>query len=164
MTTFADIAPTAGDQGNSFEWMWDINTGTDETPTWLNVPDITGLTPTPTPTMVPSTTYANKGNTSQTKVGESFTLAVQIKGVKDSTGEFQPELIALIEHADAKGDANTVGYRYYHATSAVLAYQGTAAVDWTRTNTDNASIEMFSFVLTGQGSREKIANPALVVV
>jgi hypothetical protein len=145
MTTFADIAPTAGDQGNSFEWMWDINTGTDAAPTWLNVPDITGLTP-------------------QTKVGESFTLAVQIKGVKDSTGEFQPELIALIEHADAKGDANTVGYRYYHATSAVLAYQGTAAVDWTRTNTDNASIEMFSFVLTGQGSREKIANPALVVV
>lgn len=162
MTAFDDIAPTAGDVGNSFEWIWDISAEpTEETPTWLNVPDITGLQPNPSPKFKDGTTYANKGQTSQSKTGEDFTLQVQVKGVKDASGEFQPELVVLIEAADAIGDDNVIGYRYYHATSPSLAYQGTAAVTWTRANTGNDDIEFFSFTLTGQGDRAKITNPAV---
>lgn len=159
MANLADIAPTQGDNGNSFEWLWDISSDT-ESPTWLNVPDITGLTPAAPPKLKDDTTYANKGQTSQTKTGEDFTLQVQVKGVKDETGEFQPELIALITAADSTGDDNVIAYRYYHATSAALAYQGTATVEWTRANTDNDSVEFFSFTLTGRGDRVKITNPA----
>lgn len=162
MTDFDDIAPTAGDVGNSFEWIWDITSdATAPTPTWLNVPDITGLNPAPAPKFKDGSTYANKGQTSQSKTGEDFTLSVQVKGVRDVTGEFQPELLVLIEAADAIGADNVIGFRYYHATSAALAYQGTAAVRWTRANTGNDDIEFFSFELTGQGDRVKIANPGL---
>lgn len=160
MTAFTDVAPTQGDNGNSFEWIWDIATDKSN-PVWLNVPDITGLNPSAPPKQKDDTTYANKGQTSQAKTGEDWTMQVQVKGVKDETGEFQPELVALINAADGSGDDNVIGYRYYHATSSVLAYQGTAGVEWTRANTDNDSIEFFSFTLTGKGDRHKIANPAV---
>jgi hypothetical protein len=66
MTQLADIAPTAGDTGNSFEWIWDIVADLSVTPlAYLNVPDMTGLTPNATPKLKDGTTYANKGQTSQ---------------------------------------------------------------------------------------------------
>ena len=161
MTDFDTISPTTGDPGNSFEWIWDIcEDPTAETPTWVNVPDITGLNPNPAPKYKDGTTYANKGQTSQSKTGEDFTLSVQVKGVRDDSGEFQDELIILIEAADAIGDDNVIGFRYYHATSGSLAYQGTAAVNWSRVNTGNDDLEFFQFELTGQGDRVKITNPA----
>lgn len=162
MTLFDDIAPTTGDVGNSFEWIWDIAADyTEVSPTWLNVPDITGLQPNPTPKYKDGTTYANKGQTSQSKTGEDFALQVQVKGVRDSSGEFQPELVALIDAADSIGADNVIGYRYYHATSPSLAYQGTAAVEWSRVNTGNDDLEFFQFTLTGQGDRAKITNPGV---
>jgi hypothetical protein len=164
MTTLDDIAPTAGDVGNTFEWIFDITADpTLPTPTWLNVPDMTGFTPNATPKLKDVTTYANKGQTAQRKTGEDFALSVQVKGVRDETGEFQPELLALINAADSDGDENIIGYRYYHATSAALAYQGTAAVSWSRVNTGNDDPEFFQFELTGQGDRKKITNPAKAV-
>lgn len=161
MTIFTDIVPTAGELANSYEWIWDINTGTTATPVWTNVPDMTGFNPTASPKLKDDTTYANKGATSQKKVGEDFSIAVNVKGVKDLTGEFQAELLALIEAADSTGEANIIGYRYYHATSPSLAYEGTAAVAWSRQNTANDDPEFFSFTLTGQGDRAKITNPGV---
>lgn len=169
MTSFDGIAPTVGDNGNAYEWIWDVAalpagglsaiTDTD----WKNVPDITGLNPSAPPQTQDGTTYANKGNPSQDKIGETFTMPVNVKGVKDTTGEFQPELLILLEAGDAKGAANVIAYRYYHATSATLAYQGTANVEWTRQNTGNTDTEFFSFTLTGRGDRTKITNPAIPV-
>ena len=161
-TQYANVKPTAGNQAGSYEWLWDITaTPAVTTPTWLNVPDITGLTPTPSPKLKDGTTYAHKGSTAQSKTGEDFTLAASIKGVRDTTGEFQPELLILFAAADAKGAANIVGYRYYHASSPSLAWKGTAAVNWTRDNTGNDDLEMFALTLTGQGDRIKIANPGI---
>lgn len=163
MTDFDSISPTAGDVGNSFEWIWDITSSpTSQTPTWINVPDMTGFTPNAAPKFKDGTTYANKGQTSQSKTGEDFTLQVQVKGVRGSNGEFQSELLVLIEAADSIGADNVIGYRYYHATSPSLAYQGTAAVNWSRVNTGNDDIEFFQFELTGQGDRAKITNPGVV--
>lgn len=163
MTSFTDVAPTQGDNGNSFEWLWDVCADPTADPkVYLNIPDITGLNPAAPPTLQDDTTYANKGKKSQAKIGEDWSMQVQIKGVKDDTGEFQPELLVLIAAADPDSDG-IVGYQYYHATSAALAYEGTAVVEWTRANTDNASTEFFSFTLTGRGDRHKITNPALPV-
>lgn len=162
MTAFDDVAPTQGDNGNSFEWLWDI-CADPANPVWINVPDITGLNPSAPPKQKDDTTYANKGQTSQAKTGEDWTMQVQVKGVKDLAGEFQDELLILINAADAIGQSNVIGYRYYHATSPSLAYQGTAGVEWTRANTDNDSIEFFSFTLTGKGDRAKITNPGVTI-
>jgi len=161
MAEFEDIEPTPGDNGNTFEWLLDINTGTRETPVWTNLPDITGVNPTGAPKLKDVTTYANKGNTAQRKVGEDFTFAFAVLGIRDDTGEFQAADIALIEAADAIGEDNVVGYRYYHATSPSLAYEGTAAVQWNRQNTGNDDPEFFAFTLTGQGDRARITNPAI---
>jgi hypothetical protein len=162
MTDFDTVAPTQGDNGNSFEWLWDIAAfvPNDPAPAWVNVPDITGLDPKPTNQMKDDTTYANKGKTSQAKIGEDFTLAVQVKGVKDLTGEFQPELLILLAATDPDSDG-LIRYRYYHATSPSLAYQGTAVVEASRANTDNNSTEFFSFNMTGKGDRTKITNPGV---
>lgn len=162
MTDFDTVAPTQGDNGNSFEWLWDIASfvPNDPAPSWVNVPDITGLDPKPTNQMKDDTTYANKGKTSQAKTGEDFTLSVQVKGVKDLTGEFQPELLILLAATDPDSDG-IIRYRYYHATSPSLAYEGTAVVEASRANTDNNSTEFFSFSMTGRGDRTKITNPGV---
>lgn len=159
-TPYDDVKPTPGDTGNSYEWMLDIGIGgTAGAPTFKNVPDFTAFNPNPNPKMKDRSTYANKGQTSQAKTGEDWSAQFNVLGVKDATGEFQPELVALIEAGDAIGEENVIPYRYYHATSGVLAYQGTAAVKWSRVNTGNDDVEMFQVELTGQGDRKKITNP-----
>ena len=161
MTDFNDITPTAGDAANSFEYIFDMCVDpTAEAPEWKNIPDITGLTPTATPKQKDGTTYAHKGQTSQDKTGEDFTLSVQIKGIRQADGEFQDYLVDLIKAADSKGQANIVGLRYYDAYSKVLAYQLTASVNWSRANTGNDDLEFFSFEFTGKGDRVRIESPA----
>jgi hypothetical protein len=162
MTKFVDIAPTPGDAGVTYEWILDIGTGgTAEAPTWLNIPDITAFNPAAPAKTKDASTYAHKGGTANKKTGEDFSTSFNVLGIKDSTGEFQPELVALIEAGDANGDENIIPYRYYHRTSKVLAYQGTAAVSFTRANNGNDDLEFFSISLAGQGDRKKITNPAV---
>lgn len=168
MTTFADVKPTVGDAAGSFEWLLDVapipangDITTIADSAWLNVPDINGFAPANAPKTKDRTTYANKGQTKNTKRGSDFTAPVSILGIRDNTGEFQPELVLLIEAADADGDDNNVAYRYYHATSGVLAYAGTAGVNWTRANSGPDDDEWFDFTFTGQGDRVKITNPGI---
>jgi hypothetical protein len=159
-TPYDDVKPTPGTTGNSYEWMLDIDLGTTPaTPAWKNVPDFTAFNPNPNPKLKDSTTYAHRGQTAQSKTGEDFSAQFNVMGIKDGTGEFQPELVAFIEAGDATGEDNVIPYRYYHATSGVLAYQGTASVKWSRVNTGNDDLELFQIELTGQGDRKKIPNP-----
>lgn len=162
MTRPTNVSPTPGSQGLSYEWLLDIYALGSGTPTYMNIPDISALDPKPAPKMKDSTTYANKGATAQAKTGEDFVLTFRIMGIKDTTGEFQPALLALITAGDAVGAANVIGYRYYHYTSPSLAYKGTASVAWARVNNDNDSVEWFEITLTGNGDRTKLSpNPAL---
>lgn len=164
MTTLDDIAPTQGDMAFAYETIWDIAAlpaGGAEVTTWLNVPDITGLAPAAPPVTADNTTYANKGNSSTVKIGETFTLAVNVSPVRDAEGEFQPELLLLLEAADSKGVDNTIAYRYYDSASAAIAFQGTARVEYTFANTGATDQKIFAFTLTGNGDRVKITNPAI---
>ena len=159
-TAFADIKPTAGSTAGTFEWLFDIaavpasgDISAIPEASWKNVPDINSLNPSSAPKMKDATTYANKGNTSQVKTGEDVTVSVSVKGVKDSTGEFQPELLLLVAASDSVGVANNLAYRYRHATSKQFTFRGTAAVSYTRANTGVDDPEWFVFTLTGQGDR-----------
>lgn len=163
MTAFANVKPTAGAQAGTYEWLLDIAViptgGLSAITTWTNVPDYSGFAPASPPKLKDGSTYANKGQTSQSKTGEDFTLGFSVKGVKDSTGEFQPELLMLLSAAESTGKANNLAFRYYHATSAALASMGTAAVQWSRANTGSDDLEWFDFTLTGQGDRQPITRP-----
>ncbi|GAA4176590.1 phage tail tube protein [Gryllotalpicola koreensis] len=167
MTQPADIAPTQGDMAFAYETIWDIaplpegGLSAITEASWQNVPDITGLNPSAPPTTQDNTTYANKGNPSTVKIGETFTLAVNVSPVRDTAGEFQPELITLIEAAESKGIENVIAYRYYDYKSAAFAFRGTARVEYTLANTGATDQKVFAFTLTGTGDREKISNPAL---
>lgn len=173
MTKLADVKPTVGNAAGSFEWLLDIAvvpasgdlttipaTGTGA---WKNLPDQNSMNPTNAAKRKDRSTYANKGQTKSTKRGSDFSMSTSILGVRDSSGEFQAALVALLTAAEADGDANNLAYRYYHATSPSLAFMGTAGVEWTRANTGPDDDEWFDFALTGQGDRVKITNPALAV-
>ena len=164
MTTWADIKPTEGDVANTFEYMFDIaplpEGGLAAVQDWTNVPDITGLNPQFAPKMKDITTYADKGSTSQKKVGNDFTLDFQILKVRDQTGKFQPEWKILKDASDASGSANNIAFRYYDALGAEDAYMGVAAV--TRANrpsTANDDPGFDAFTLTGRGEVAPISNP-----
>lgn len=162
MTDYADVQPTEGDVANSYEYIFDVAvlpTGSGE-PVWLNIPDITGLDPQFADKLKDITTYANKGSTSQKKVGRDFTLNFQILKVRDETGEFQAEWLLLKAAADADGKANNIAFRYYDALGASEAYQGTAAVSrGNRPSTANDDPGFDAFTLTGRGRVNPITNP-----
>jgi hypothetical protein len=161
MTTPTIPTPTAGSVANSYELVWDINTGTDIAPVWLNIPDITGIAPNGAPKMTDTATYANHGSQSESKTGETFTATFDVLAVRSETGEFQPELLALLAlSAPETRGAGAVGiFRYYDEKGASYAYQFSGTVSDGRKNTGNADPGMFQFTITSKGDRKTIVNP-----
>lgn len=157
--------PTAGSVANSYELCVDINTGPVGTPVWDNIPDITGVNPTPAARMVDVATYAHHGKSAQSKVGEDFTMDFSVMAIRDETGEFQPYLVALLAICSPEnvGSAAVGHFRYYDEKGATYAYEFTGTVNDTRANTGNADPNMFSFNITSMGDRKSIANPNKVV-
>lgn len=154
-------APTVGSPANSYELVWDIDTGTAETPTWVNIPDITGVNPSATPKLQDTATYANHGNEAMSKTGETFTASFDVLAVRDSAGEFQAELLALLALSapETRGQAAVGHFRYYDEMGASYAFEFSGTVQDTRKNTGNADPAFFSFTITGKGERKTIVNP-----
>ncbi|WP_051702041.1 phage tail tube protein [Mycetocola saprophilus] len=160
MTKYEDVKPTEGSIANTFEYIFDINTGTFDAPVWTNVPDITALNPQFTPKLKDIATYAHKGSSAQAKTGNDFVLDFNIMKIRDNTGEFQAEWLKLKAASDALGAANNIGFRFYDALGASDAYQGVAAVSrGNRPDTSNDGVAYDQFVLTGNGQVKPIANP-----
>lgn len=167
---FTPAPPTQGLNGQSYEYHLDVaplpvSPATE--PTWLRAPDITGLQPTPAPKTADGSTYANRGQDDTSTVGETFTANVDVKLVKNAEGKVQPFAALLIAAAQAHlagGDPTkkVIAVRVYHEWIEELSWEFTAEVSFQRKNTDNASIEFFSFTLTSKGDRKVVPNPALV--
>jgi hypothetical protein len=153
-----------GDIANSFEFMFDINTGTAETPVWLNVPELTGLQPQHSPVRQDATVYADQGTTSSRKTGSDFTLEFNLLKKRDAiTGEFQASWLALKDAADAVGDDNNLEVRYYDSRGASEAYQGVCSVArGPRPQTGNAEVGWDNFQFTSVARVVPIANPLIV--
>jgi hypothetical protein len=157
---YEDVERISGDVANTYEYMFDINTGTAAVPVWLNIPEITALNPAFAPKLKDIATYADQGSSSQKKVGADFTLDFNLLKIRDLTGEFQDYWIALKEAADADGDANNLGFRYYDSKGASDAYQGIAAVNrGSRPSTANDDPGWDNFSLAGKGPVRPIVNP-----
>lgn len=126
MTEYATVAPTEGSVAQSYEYIVDVATPpvAPGTKSYVNVPDITGLNPQAPAQLQDVTTYANKGQQAQTKVGSAPTVAFNILKIRDNTGEFQPEWLILKNASDQTGKQNLVWLRWYDALGASDAYEG----------------------------------------
>jgi hypothetical protein len=157
--------PTAGSVANSYELVWDINTGTPEAPVWTNIPDITGIAPVGSPKMTDTATYAHHGNDATSKTGETFTASFDVQAIRVTNGEYQAPLLALLALAapETRGAAAVGHFRYYDELGASYAFEFTGTVAETRKNTGNADPSFYSFTITSRGDRKSIANPNKVV-
>ena len=161
----AGLARDAGDIANSYEYMFDINTGTTAAPVWMNVPELTGLAPTHTPVRQDTTVYADQGVTASRKTASDFALSFNLLKKRDPlTGEFQASWLALKAAADAKGEDNELEVRYYDSKGASDAYQGRCSVNKdARPNTGNADVNWEAFSFASVAPVEPIENPLLEV-
>lgn len=126
MTAFDDVEPTVGSVAQSYEYIIDVATvpAGGGSKTWVNVPDISVFNPQFPAQLQDITTYANKGQQSQMKVGSAPTASFNILKIRDNTGEFQPEWLILKEASDQTGLENLVYLRWYDALGASDAYEG----------------------------------------
>lgn len=152
-----------GDIANSYEYMFDINTGTRQAPVWLNVPELTGLAPLHSPIRQDTTVYADQGTTANRKTGSDFSLNFNLLRKRDAvTGEFQASWLALKAAADADGDDNELEVRYYDSKGASDAYQGVCSVSRDgRPETGNSGVGWDAFSFVSVGRMLPIANPLL---
>ncbi len=150
-----------GDIAQSFEYMFDINTGTKAAPVWLNVPELTGLTPVHAPVKQDASVYADQGTTANRKTGSDFTIGFNLlKRRNATTGEFQATWLKLKDAADGDGDKNELEIRYYDSRGAADAYRCRVAVSRdARPETGNAGVGWEAFSFTSVERAQVIVNP-----
>lgn len=151
--------------GHSYEYGIDVNLGTFAVPAWQSFRRISGFAPDFPATTQDAATYDDLGSTNEDVTGRSFAAAFTVQGNRNvSTGQYLPELEAVIAASRAKGGGAVLDVRFYHKPEAGTpnptdAGRSFVTVQVTRQNTDNASIEVYSVSMTGKGEYEPIANP-----
>jgi hypothetical protein len=169
-TTYADIAPGTGDVANSYELILDIYTGeiadlapggTVDPEKWLNCPEISALNPKFTDTIKEITNYAYKGSPGKSKNGTTVELSFTVTKRRVAGGvEWTPEYLELKSRADADGEANKIGIRWYDALGASEAYQGVFLVGHPeRQGTGDDDTATDQFTLQSDGKVTPITNP-----
>lgn len=149
--------------GFSYEYAVDVKTGED---TWQKIRFISAVDPQVTPVTQDAATYDDLGAPNLVKTSESWTLSFTVQQHRTSTGEYLPEMEAILAlvDPDAVGNAATGTFRWYDNPAAGIpnpdeAYEGDGTVQVTRAQTGNDAIGSWNVTVTGQGRRRKIANP-----
>ncbi|TKR27134.1 hypothetical protein FA014_01900 [Cellulomonas hominis] len=155
--------------GFSYEYALDVDLAESLTdpPIWQHLRFSSAIDPQVTPVMKDAATYRDKGAPNQKKVSESWTLAGTVQQHRRPDGDFLPEVERLLELAgpDAVGNKATGRFRWYDdpadgEPNPREAYEGDGTVQMNRQTTGNDDIGGWSFSITGQGRRRRIANPA----
>lgn len=164
MTDYADVVPTVGDVAQSYEYIIDVATvpAAAAQPVYINVPDINQFNPQFPAQLQEITTYANKGQQAQTKVGSAPTASFNILKIRDETGEFQPEWLLLKNASDKTGKDNVIILRWYDALGASDAYGGRFLVTRDSRPENGAQGPGWdAFTFAAAGPILPIANPVL---
>lgn len=162
MTDYANVVPTEGSVAQSHEFILDVAAPpvAPAAKTYVNVPDITAVNPQFPAQLQDVTTYANKGQQAQTKIGSAPTLSFNILKIRDNTGEFQPEWLLLKNASDKTGKQNLVWLRWYDALGASDAYEGLfLVVRDGRPETGAQGPGWDAFTFTAAGPVLPIVNP-----
>ena len=149
--------------GFSYEYGVDIKIS-DE---WLPIRFVSSVNPTVSPKEVDAATYDDNGADHPVRVGETPSLSFYVQMHRLESGEFLPEVEALLAatRPEAVGSLGVVRVRYYDKPVNSLpnpdeAYELIATVSAERAATGNAELGGWNFTLNGQGPRRKIPNPA----
>lgn len=164
------MTETPTDIGFSYELGVDINLGTPDEPQWQNVRYAKSIAPTAEDKTVDAQTYDDCGADHPVKVGESWRLEMHVQGHRLADGQYLPEIEKLLTACspDATGEGATVHLRWYDKPAGgktpnpTDAYQGKGTVSVARAATGTAEEAGWNFTITGQGPRQKIANPLVV--
>lgn len=157
--------PAGTTLGKSYEYGLDINLGTYAVPVWQSVRRISAWQPSYPGTTTDAATYDDLGAQNSDVTGRSFAASFTIQGNRSlTTGEYLPELEAIMTAAKSKGTAAVLDVRWYHKPETGTpnpndAGRAFVTVEITRQNTDNTGIEVKAVTLTGKGEFEQIANP-----
>lgn len=151
--------------GKSFEYGLDINLGTYAIPVWQPTRRMSAWQPSHPGTTTDVATYDDLGSPNEDVTGRGFGASFTVQGNRSlSTGLYLPELEALVAAAKGKGEGAVLDVRWYHKPELGTpnpndAGRALVTVEITRSNTDNAGIEVKSITLTGKGEFEPIENP-----
>jgi len=111
-------------------------------------------------------TYDDLGADHPIKVGESWTLTLEIQHQRLTDGKYLPEVEAFkaATEPDALGNKAPVHVRWYDKPATGKAnpddaYEGFGTVSITRSQTGTNDIGGWNITVTGQGPRKKIKNP-----
>lgn len=141
------------------KWRLDVNTGTTETPVWVQVRGVTNFTPALTPTLQDTSDYDTDGWGSQEKTMLAWNLAITLlrKGADETTPD--PGQEALRAKADQFGTAGTAHVRWYDRNGGPEAFEGYSNVSWEPGGGAAADLESVTVNLAGKGARTAITNP-----
>lgn len=157
--------PAGTTLGQSFEYGIDINLGTFAAPQWQSVRRISGWAPTFPKVTQDDGSYDDRGAPSEGVSGRGFAGAFTVQANRSLTsGQYLPEVEALVNASRRKGEAAELDIRFYHkpdsgAPHPTDAGRAQVTVELSRQNTGNAEIDVFSISLTGKGEYTPIANP-----
>ena len=151
--------------GKSYEYGLDVNLGTSADPVWQPVRRISAWQPATPGTTTDVQSYDDLGSPNEDVTGRTFTASFTVQGNRSvTTGEYLPELAAMVNAAKRKGSAAVLDVRWYHkpelgTPDPTDAGRSLVTVEVTRSNTDNNGIEVKAITLTGKGEFSDIPNP-----
>lgn len=152
------IAATDGTPAQSFEMLLDIVLPNGQTVTTADVAD---LNPAFTAKTRARNTYASKGVDQALKYGDNLVLSWNHEPVRDTNGEYQPELRALIEASRKNGRDNIMRLRVYDALGADYAFEADFAIAVTLSGTGWDDKRWYAITATQYTPVTWITNPVL---
>lgn len=138
------------------------------TDSWLPIRGVQEFTPGKDDNLEDDSDYDSDGWTSQTRTGQSWSLAVKVAR-KQSSGdaggalEYDPGQEVVRAASDKFGIEGTVHVRWYNRNGGDEAYQGRAMAGFADDGGSTTALSTASLTLTGTGAREAIDNPAEAV-
>lgn len=150
------LEPTPGTPGNAYELGLDVKIGE----AWVNVPDITALNPQPQPKKRNRSSYAAKGKRRNNTFQRDMNLSFNVEIVRDELGEYQEELLYLLDKAQMLNEDNIVEVRVFDTLGASYAFEGDYTIELSRPNTGDEDAGWWGFALESFGDVGAIANPA----
>lgn len=168
MVAYDPTLPAGSSLGKSYEYGFDINTGTFADKVWQAVRRAFNINPQMTAITQDAQTYDDKGSPNADVSAWSWVLNASVYVNRNtSTGALPAELAALqARYGDARGEAAKIEVRWYHKPAdgstpdPLEAFQGVGTVAITRGNIDPTGLnERWDIVITGTGYATRISNP-----
>lgn len=145
------------------KWYLDVNTGTDETPTWIGVFGITEFKDVLESSMQDDSDFDSSW-LSEVNTANRWKIEGKVarKTRASEPTAYDPGQEAIREAAAKTGIENVIGVRWYEMEPGgprVESYEGKAAVSWSPDGGNTEATSTASFTLSGRGERKEVAHP-----